>query len=284
MVEPFTMTLAAGGAAEVGAVAAAGTTTAGASSVAITGAQTGVLAGSSATATGALGGTALAGAGAAEGVSIGALDVASHLTVESIASEAAALSNTEMAASLPTLGESTASLAVPDGYSLNSLHAAIDAAARDSLARGGAGLGVGEAGVINPAAIGPERIAGRLPINSELAGQTVPLESFNGLSECAEYAGRTIHFSEGGFPDFGPWTHVTESSTLADTQIPLSGSRAVDVTRANANLGLPHTPEGFVWHHHQQVGRMQLVPADLHSAVRHSGGIAVHKAAGGRGY
>jgi filamentous hemagglutinin len=30
---------------------------------------------------------------------------------------------------------------------------------------------------------------------------------------------------------------------------------------------------GFTWHHHQQFGRMQLIPSDAHQAVGHSGGF-----------
>jgi hypothetical protein len=29
---------------------------------------------------------------------------------------------------------------------------------------------------------------------------------------------------------------------------------------------------GYSWHHHQEIGRMQLVPRDIHSATRHVGG------------
>lgn len=32
------------------------------------------------------------------------------------------------------------------------------------------------------------------------------------------------------------------------------------------------TPEGYVWHHHQQVGRMQLVDAEIHAKSGHTGG------------
>lgn len=35
------------------------------------------------------------------------------------------------------------------------------------------------------------------------------------------------------------------------------------------------TPEGFTWHHHQQVGRMQLVDKEEHDANRHLGGWAL---------
>lgn len=33
------------------------------------------------------------------------------------------------------------------------------------------------------------------------------------------------------------------------------------------------TPEGFTWHHHQEVGRMQLVDSKEHNANRHDGGF-----------
>lgn len=34
---------------------------------------------------------------------------------------------------------------------------------------------------------------------------------------------------------------------------------------------------GYTWHHHQDLGRMQLVPEAVHDAVRHIGGIAMHR-------
>jgi hypothetical protein len=30
---------------------------------------------------------------------------------------------------------------------------------------------------------------------------------------------------------------------------------------------------GLTWHHHQEFGRMLLIPSDLHQAVGHSGGF-----------
>ena len=35
------------------------------------------------------------------------------------------------------------------------------------------------------------------------------------------------------------------------------------------------TPEGFTWHHHQDVGRMQLVDRSVHEANRHDGGFVL---------
>jgi len=34
-------------------------------------------------------------------------------------------------------------------------------------------------------------------------------------------------------------------------------------------------PEGFTWHHSEDIGKMQLVPTDIHSATRHTGGKAI---------
>ena len=34
---------------------------------------------------------------------------------------------------------------------------------------------------------------------------------------------------------------------------------------------------GYTWHHHQDYGRMQLVPAAIHNAVGHVGGSFISK-------
>lgn len=30
--------------------------------------------------------------------------------------------------------------------------------------------------------------------------------------------------------------------------------------------------KGFTWHHHQEIGKMQLVPRDIHEWIKHIGG------------
>ena len=40
--------------------------------------------------------------------------------------------------------------------------------------------------------------------------------------------------------------------------------------------GRSKIPE-LTWHHHQDRGRMQLVPEERHDAARHIGGDAIHK-------
>jgi filamentous hemagglutinin len=44
---------------------------------------------------------------------------------------------------------------------------------------------------------------------------------------------------------------------------------------ANEAAGLIETPEGYVWHHVEDTTTMQLVPQDIHQAVRHTGGAAI---------
>lgn len=33
--------------------------------------------------------------------------------------------------------------------------------------------------------------------------------------------------------------------------------------------------EGLTWHHHQEPGKMQLVPSDIHGPTKHTGGRAI---------
>ncbi len=33
-----------------------------------------------------------------------------------------------------------------------------------------------------------------------------------------------------------------------------------------------HKPEGYIWHHNEEKGKMELVPEDIHSETRHTGG------------
>ncbi|MEM7776375.1 MAG: HNH endonuclease [Pseudomonadota bacterium] len=56
-------------------------------------------------------------------------------------------------------------------------------------------------------------------------------------------------------------------------EIPSSAFSEVQWQAINAgNQKIP----GYTWHHHQDTGRMQLVPTDIHSAVGHTG-AAIHR-------
>ena len=47
-----------------------------------------------------------------------------------------------------------------------------------------------------------------------------------------------------------------------------------DFAAANRMAGTRPDPN-FTWHHHQNTQTMLRVPADLHDAVRHAGGVAI---------
>jgi len=78
---------------------------------------------------------------------------------------------------------------------------------------------------------------------------------------------RSVHYSGAGYPDFTPYAK-------AQVRIKLTGNRGKDFVRANRAAGYSKTPEGYTWHHHQEAGLMELVPSDLHDAIRHTGGVA----------
>ncbi len=61
----------------------------------------------------------------------------------------------------------------------------------------------------------------------------------------------------------------------------LCGSREEDFKAANLVAGLAETPKNCVWHHHEEMGRMQLIRRDVHGDVNHWGGVSVWKRAYG---
>jgi len=78
-----------------------------------------------------------------------------------------------------------------------------------------------------------------------------------------------VRFTNDGFPNFGPYaTHTARFP---------NGFRGTpaDFAAANRQAGLARTPDGFTWHHHQDGRTLQLVPRDLHEAIRHAGGVAL---------
>ena len=76
-----------------------------------------------------------------------------------------------------------------------------------------------------------------------------------------------VPFTQQGFPDFARYR-------ISRVEITLTGSRSADFKAANQAAGFSRTPKGYTWHHHHEAGVMELVPTDLHDAVRHTGGVA----------
>jgi len=86
-----------------------------------------------------------------------------------------------------------------------------------------------------------------------------------------------VQFTVQGYPDFTRYAEM-------QVRIRMTGNRSADFAAANRAVGFGQsaqdTPAGFTWHHHQDRTTMQLVPEDLHAAVKHTGGVAVIKEKG----
>jgi hypothetical protein len=103
--------------------------------------------------------------------------------------------------------------------------------------------------------------------------------------------GRTIILKENGHPDFTPFLR-NEPGKLSVVPINLAkldpaivaakgrkaaqgAARALDEKAANAAAGYTATPDGYTWHHSEQLGRMELVETAAHDPFKHDGGRAI---------
>jgi hypothetical protein len=112
--------------------------------------------------------------------------------------------------------------------------------------------------------------SGRYPGNFTYAGTV-----YNGPGWTPTLAAKYpagVRFTADGFPDFSPY--ATHTVTIEPH---FAGNHTTDPARANELAALPTTPDGYTWHHHQDTTTMQLVPKDLHRAVRHAGGVSLMK-------
>jgi A nuclease of the HNH/ENDO VII superfamily with conserved WHH len=114
-------------------------------------------------------------------------------------------------------------------------------------------------------------VAGRLPQNHDYAGQAFPSELLP-----SKYRGKGLRFTKEGYPDFAPHARQLPNGKK-HVEIEYTGSRRADVAAANKKAKLDKTPEGWTWHHAEDMKTMYLVPDKLHEAVKHSGGVARFK-------
>lgn len=124
----------------------------------------------------------------------------------------------------------------------------------------------------------------------------IPNLGRNRAGESVTRGKHTVRFDKDGFPEF-----ETPFETLLDGSHVGSGKKELHFRSANQNLfssikenpglaqklglsakeieALAHAaepPPGYTWHHHQDVGRMQLVPLEAHRlAMPHTGGMAI---------
>jgi A nuclease of the HNH/ENDO VII superfamily with conserved WHH len=114
-------------------------------------------------------------------------------------------------------------------------------------------------------------VAGRLPQNHDYAGQAFPTDLLP-----PKYRSKGLRFTKEGYPDFAP--HAKQLPNGKNhVEIEYTGSRRADEAVANKKAKLDETPDGWMWHHAEDMKTMYLVPDDLHQAVRHSGGVAIYK-------
>jgi A nuclease of the HNH/ENDO VII superfamily with conserved WHH len=85
------------------------------------------------------------------------------------------------------------------------------------------------------------------------------------LALAREYP-KGVRFTRAGYPVLTPY----EIDRVRISN--LTGDRTDDADLANIAAGRTETPAGFVWHHVEDGRTMELVPRDLHEAVRHTGG------------
>jgi RHS repeat-associated protein len=112
----------------------------------------------------------------------------------------------------------------------------------------------------------------RMPINSCFAGKVMKGED---LPESIR--GKYPHgvpFNMLGFPDFSRYAAKT-------VNVGKFKSDSADFRKANEyafgknNQFGDKAPEGFTWHHHQENGKLQLIPKDIHDGVKHTGGASL---------
>ncbi len=81
-----------------------------------------------------------------------------------------------------------------------------------------------------------------------------------------------VTFDNDGFPDFSNFLYQSGPNQV---YIYPSGDRIRDNEAANHAAGYDFTPEGYVWHHHQDFGKMQLVDEKIHKQTGHTGGFSL---------
>lgn len=84
----------------------------------------------------------------------------------------------------------------------------------------------------------------------------------------------SVTYNEDGFPDFSPYRY-SENDGKGLVKIDYSGDRYTDFNLANQAAGFPSTPDGYTWHHLEDMSSMELVLTVVHKLFPHTGGFAL---------
>ncbi len=124
---------------------------------------------------------------------------------------------------------------------------------------------------------------GSKKINKEYAGQR---KKFDPNSIQAKKYPNGVEFDENGFARFEEYSvksvkfEFPSEEGLINNRC-LNGNYYHDEKLANAFIGYDSTPEGYVWHHVEDMQTMLLVPQDVHSSMMggcsHTGGACYIK-------
>jgi hypothetical protein len=98
-------------------------------------------------------------------------------------------------------------------------------------------------------------------------GATVPKLSEADRQALADSYPNGVRFTRNGYPVFTPYS-------VKRVEVDGLTGGSSDFAAANRAAGYPRTPTDYTWHHVEDGRHMELVPSDLHGAVRHTGGVA----------
>jgi hypothetical protein len=101
--------------------------------------------------------------------------------------------------------------------------------------------------------------------------------------------GWEVRYTRRGFPDFSPFRRPANAVPVGKSKVTIeySGNRTEDFKRANEKAfgsRTAPTPQGYVWHHHEDMKTMLLIREDVHDAFAHNGGVAVWQKVHGKEY
>ena len=131
----------------------------------------------------------------------------------------------------------------------------------------------------------PQKINGKFPINSCFAGKTMTMKDVN-QNILKKYPGLSSKYQHGvpfnmmGFPDFSRYAIRTVNLPGGFISDSKDFSQANRIAFGNSNNykdkgNMIIDGKRYIWHHTEKNGKIQLIPYDLHDAIKHTGGAAV---------
>jgi hypothetical protein len=116
----------------------------------------------------------------------------------------------------------------------------------------------------------------RMPINSCFAGKVMKGDDLP-LSIRGNYP-NGVPFNMLGFPDFA--RYAAKTANIGRFKSDSTDFRKVnEAAFGKSNPFGDRAPDGYTWHHHHhhhhENGKLQLIPKEIHDAVKHTGGASL---------